>query len=418
MNDFDIRERFEGEVNIFFYVVGCILHRMAVTSYSQYLGLYAKASTKKAYGTALRRFLDYIYPPDVKRPASDAATYDHLSLQYLREDRDIPSDLRGFAVVLNRYAPMTAQLYLSGTFSWLEENEIEVSRSQRRRIGQKMPSGGPQTREADVDHVVLKKILAHMDLKGRALVLTLASSGMRIGEALKLSIRDLDLSQSPATINLPGTITKNGAPRLTFVTEEAAQALSEWLKVRDEYLRSSAFRNSGLVAAGHSRPKDITADDRVFPFSRRNAWEIWERALTGAGLLERDPTTNRLTRTYHGLRKFFLSQSKLVISAEIPEALSGHRGYLTDAYRRYTNAQLAEEYKKAEPQLTIQAPQEIREIQSEFRQKMEVHSEILENLVSENIQLKKRLESVEETQAQVDHLAAILAEHQEVTKGS
>ncbi len=68
---------------------------------------------------------------------------------------------------------------------------------------------------------------------------------------------------------------------------------------------------------------------------------------------------------------------------EIAEHLAGHRGYLTDSYRRYTDAELIENYKKAEPQLTVQAPAEIREIQSEFWNKMQAHSEILENPVVE-----------------------------------
>ncbi|MEM3551728.1 MAG: hypothetical protein QXV01_11640 [Candidatus Bathyarchaeia archaeon] len=37
-----------------------------------------------------------------------------------------------------------------------------------------------------------------MDAKGRSLFLVLASSGMRIGEALKLKVEDFDLNPEPA----------------------------------------------------------------------------------------------------------------------------------------------------------------------------------------------------------------------------
>ena len=43
----------------------------------------------------------------------------------------------------------------------------------------------------------LRRILTHMDAKGRALFLTLATSGMRIGEALKLKLSDLALNEEP-----------------------------------------------------------------------------------------------------------------------------------------------------------------------------------------------------------------------------
>jgi hypothetical protein len=68
------------------------------------------------------------------------------------------------------------------------------------------------------------------------------------------------------------------------------------------------------------------------------------------------------------------------------KVLAGHREYLSDAYRRYTDAELEEYYLQAEPQLTVMAPAEMWEIQSEFRNTMQAHSEILENLIAENIE--------------------------------
>jgi len=47
---------------------------------------------------------------------------------------------------------------------------------------------------------------------------------------------------------------------------------------------------------------------------------------------------------------------------------------------------------------------------------MEAHSEILQDLVSENLTLKRRLESIEELQAQVQALSAVLARHPEALR--
>ncbi len=79
--------------------------------------------------------------------------------------------------------------------------------------------------------------------------------------------------------------------------------------------------------------------------------------------------------------------------------LAGHSGYLTGSYRRYTKKQLAEEYLKGQHLLTIQAPKELQEIESEFKAKMQTHSEIIENLVKKNIRLEQDIAKIKEDQA-------------------
>lgn len=383
-----------------------------------FLALYPKESTRKAYNRGLRRFLEYIHSvPVEKRGKRGAVDYDSLSLQYLQEeDRDLVADLRGFVTALADYAPKTAQLYWAATLMWLAENGRELSAREQRRLASRLPKGGAQTLDAPIDHQFLRQILPHMNILGRGLVLVMASSGVRLGGALSITLDDIDLDASPARLYIRGSGAKGGAPRMTFITGEAAETVREWLKVRDQYLQSSQRRNAGLIRAGMSRAK-AAEDNRLFPVSQNTCWDLWTRALSAAGLDERDPVTGRLTRTYHGLRKFYLSQSKLVIPTEIPEALAGHRGYLSGAYRRYTEEQLADYYRQAEPQLSVMAPAEVREIQSEFRSRMQAHSEILENLVSENIALKKRLEVIEELQARMDEISLIVARHDDSAEG-
>lgn len=377
-------------------------------SYDDWLGLYPKQSTRIAYSRALRRYLEFIGQiPDSEHSGLD---YNALSISYLSSERDHRADLRGFAASLSSYSPKTATLYFVGTKLWLEENDIQIPPRELKRITSRLPKGGAQTRDQTIDHQFLRQFLPHLSILGRALVLVMASSGMRIGEALGITLDNIDVDCSPAKIEIPGSVTKTGAPRLTFISEEAAIGVREWLKVRPKYLQSSSRRNAGLVAAGTSGKKSTT-DRRVFPIATRTAWEMWNNALAASGHAQRDPATRRMTRTFHGLRRFYLSQSKLVIPAEIAEHLAGHRGYLSDSYRRYTDAELVEHYKQAEPQLTIQAPAEMREIQSEFRHKMQAHSEILENLVAENIDLKKRIQSIEELQARMDQISMLVARH-------
>ncbi len=90
----------------------------------------------------------------------------------------------------------------------------------------------------------LRRILSHMDAKGRSLFLVLASSGMRIGEALKLKVEDLDLTSDPLRINIRGEYTKTGNPRIAFISCEAKESLEEWLKIRGEELKTAVGRSA------------------------------------------------------------------------------------------------------------------------------------------------------------------------------
>lgn len=238
---------------------------------------------------------------------------------------------------------------------------------------------------------VLRKILSHGDLKFRALVLTLASSGMRIGEALQIKLDDVDLSKTPAEIIVRGEYTKSGDTRTLFISREAKEVLKEWIKIRDRYLQSAKNRNKGLVEKGEAKEKS-TDDNRLFPFSDRNVREMRERALKKAGLWNKDNSTGRSQIRIHALRKFFRSQLALAVPVDIVETLLGHEGYLTEAYRRYTKKQMAEYYLKGEHLLTITQNQPIEEIKKEVKAEF---AEIVEQLVLENKQLKERLNRIE-----------------------
>jgi integrase len=108
----------------------------------------------------------------------------------------------------------------------------------------------------------------HVPIKGKALFLLLESSGMRIGETLKSNIEDLYLKKEPVR-NQIREIIKTGNPRHVFISKEAREALTEWLKVRRNYLRVA-------VRKSHLYDKDAE-DSRVFPFVPSTAYSMWKK---------------------------------------------------------------------------------------------------------------------------------------------
>jgi integrase len=365
---------------------------------ADYLKHYSNASTAGGYSSAVYTFLDFIYGKQRKGRVTEKEkiTYEKLVDKYLKEKRNYSEDMAGFVVSLQSRPPLSARQTFTFAKEFFNYYNVELPAKDLKFIRHKLPKGSARTIEKDMDIETIRTILQHLDVKGRALILVLASSGMRINEALSVTLDDIDLKVKPACITIRGETSKTGDNRISFISAEATQAVNEWLKVRSDYIRTSANRNNGLIKSGRGTHKSLDDDGRLFPFSDQNASALWDNALTKAELLSRDKTTNRKQLHYHQLRKFFISQLSLIISKEIAEMLAGHTGYMTGSYRRYTKKQLIEEYLKGEHLLTIQAPKELQEIESEFRAKIQTHSEIIENVIRENINLKQQIQKMDE----------------------
>lgn len=365
-----------------------------------YLKNYHNPATQQGYISSVYRFIDFIYGRQRKNAhvrKEERVKYENMIDRYIEEKRNYPEDLGNFIVHLHDIPPLTARQTFIRVKEFFSYYDLELSSKELKFLRNKLPKGNARTVEKDMDVDTIRTIIQHLDVKGRALVLVLASSGMRINEALSVTLDDVDLNTKPACVTVRGENAKTGDTRITFMSAEAVQAVQEWLKVRADYLRSSANRNNGLVKSGRGKSKTDEDDGRLFPFSDQNACMLWDTALTRANLLSRDKTTNRKQLHYHQFRKFFISQLSLIVSKEIAETLAGHNGYLTGAYRRYTKKQLAEEYLKGQHLLTIQAPKELQQMESEFKAKLQGHSELLEHIVKENLQIKKHMDEMQQT---------------------
>ncbi|MDD1703238.1 MAG: site-specific integrase [Methanoregula sp.] len=329
-----------------------------------------------------------------KVSTSEKGQYKKLVELYFSENRDYKEDLTRYVVTLQNRPPLSAKKTFSYVKEFLAAHDVELKSMDLKRIRSKLPKGGPRTIERDLDTETIRSIIQHMDTKGKALVLVLASSGMRIAEALTITLDDLNLKEYPATIQIHGNNTKTGENRFTFISAEAVQAVREWLKVRNKYLKSARNRNIGFVQNGMAQRRK-SADSRLFPFSDQTAGQMWDTALKKAGFFSKDSITNRKQLHYHMFRKFFISQLSLVVSKEIPEVLAGHSGYLTDAYRRYTKAQLKEQYLKAEHTVTIQVFQAIPpEAQDDVQATVQEHAALIDALVKKNVRLEEDLRKV------------------------
>ena len=370
---------------------------------TDFLSQYTSDQTKKGYRSGLRAYFKLFYPELRELGRDDLNNrMDELCITYLESDRDIRNDLITFRDSLHKLAPKTRAYRITAITRYFEDNGITFPRNFIKNLNGK-GSGEAISDEHVPSNEDLASLVEFMPIQAKTLTMVLASSGMRIGEAMQLRLDDLDLDRNPARIKIRGEYSKNGRKRITFVSSETLNQLRDWLNYRQQFIEILKERGK------HRRKIPLTSDDdRVFPFSVQNFSVIWKKALKKAGLYKTDKVTNRITLHPHNLRKFFRTYGRWT-NPDVPEALMGHQSGLVAIYARYDQAEkiLEEVYLKAERNLSLY---EHSTTMLELREKMEAQDEYLDDLIKKLYRDNSRLEG--DLQSLNSKLAEITEEYE------
>lgn len=326
-------------------------------------------STIAGYKSAIWQYIRFIYNLTDKEKAQCARYVE----QYFGEERDYHTDFKKFIrETLGEKPGLSAQQVFNQIKKFLELCDVTFTKKEISQLKNQLPSGGVLTQESDLDTDTIRAILQHTDVKGKAIILCLATGGMRIGELLQVQCDDVDLKSVPAVIQIRAKTehgrTKTGQQRYTFISSEAVAAVKEWIKTRPSYLKAVSEKANHLKNVKISKD---TTDGRLFPISDNTVNELFKDAITAVfGKNELDKNTGRSTRHIQQLRKFFISQLSLVTSESVADFFAGHKSALSDNYRRYTTKQMAEYYLKGEHTLYIEAPLELREMGSSIKKEL------------------------------------------------
>lgn len=347
----------------------------------KYLEQYQSKTTVSNYKSCLRIFFKGIYGKS--EPLED------LARQYFSEKRNYEEDVENLLTSLKGRPPKTVRHRIAAVKVFLVENDVELNGKFWKRISGKIKGSRAWTEDRIPTYEEFRRILDHFPLPGKALSLVLLSSGIRIGEALQLVPEDLELGEDPARIKIRGSYTKSGNPRTSFISREAKEVLTEWLKVRGQYLVAS-------VSKTKLYEKDVN-DKRVFPWSRANSYAIWNLGLEKSKFDKMDSSTNRHVIHPHVLRKFFRTKLASVIQVDVVEALMGHEGYLTEVYRKYSTEDLAKFYKQGEHALLVfTEAAEVSKLKAEVEEKYKSMEDQRNYLVNKVMDLEVRIRRVED----------------------
>jgi integrase/gas vesicle protein len=367
-------------------------------------------STITGYKSAIWHFMKFIYT----MPDSERERIEEIVDQYFDEGHNYHADFKKFIQKkLADKPPLSARQEYNQIKKFLELCDVTFTAKELSRLKNQLPAGGVETQEYDLDTDAIRSILQHTDIKGKAIILCLASGGMRIGELLQVRCADVDLDAIPVIIQIRAknkrqtldengkeqiitTRTKTRKGRYTFISSETVAAVREWIKIRPAYLR--AVQNKANHLNNVKASKDL-GDDRLFPMSDHTVNQLFTDAVVAAfGKNEVDPNTGRAVRHIHQLRKFFISQLSLATSESVADFFAGHKTALSDNYRRYTQKQMAEYYLKGEHLLFIEAPPELREMGNTMKKELAdlkdetlKNNSVMINLLAKNDQLNDAL---------------------------
>ncbi len=203
----------------------------------------------------------------------------------------------------------------------------------------------------------------------QALFLALGSSGMRIGEAINLKKKDLDLSKKRIKVNIPPT-TKTRVGRSTYLSYETEKVLKPLLEKLE--------------------PNDYVFAKKNCKTSDRSIRTSLNRRLTRIGFTEKYQSNNYKKITSHNFRAYFFTKATRKHGENYAHKMTGHGGYLMQ-YDRMTEDEKLQMYLELESDLVV------------FDQtKNELEIAKLRDNVDEMGELKKEVQKLRENQAKSD----------------
>jgi integrase/recombinase XerD len=201
---------------------------------------------------------------------------------------------------------------------WLLDQDLIPATVFKKRIRFKLPETLPRA----ILPQDVKKLLSVIDhTRDRALIFLLLRTGMRIGEALALTMNDIDLKERKVHI-YQGE--KNDIGRVVYLSNDAAFCLRRWFRYRDT--------EKGLVFYGKGEA----------PICYSTARHRFLQYLQEAGL-------DHKGYTVHALRHTFASELlNAGMRLEVLQQLLGHQDIeMTRRYARLTDRTREEEYFRA-----------------------------------------------------------------------
>lgn len=311
--------------------------------YSNFLHSLKSAKTKEIYEHALKQFMKFHHIED----------YSSLLVA-----SDIEDKIKDYiiSVVDRQLSTSFINIFLASIKNFFEMNDIENIRWRKlkRFVGEETPIHEDRC----YTHEEIKTLVDTADMKLKAIILLMASSGLRIGALPIVRVGHLKKTGELYKISVyEGQ--KGKGKYYTFCTPEAAKAIDTYLQFR-ERCGEKLTANSPLFRKDFDIDFHEAARNQIIPASYHSIRMDIFNCLINSGIRTIDHVNSfrnrKEVKMTHGFRKFFETQLVNVKLHEIIiRKLTGHsaRDNLTQLYSKQTEKELLVEYEKAIDALTI-----------------------------------------------------------------
>jgi len=395
-------------------------------AYLNFTGTLRTKATEKHYLFLIQRYaafrktfdLHQIIEQDSRNPKLAAAHIRHFLTEIQTTIKLSPGSIHNYRHALRHFYEM---------------NDITLNWKKIRKFSRMEDSNaGMRQKDRAYTHQEIQVILAHSNEKVRAIILLLASSGIRVGAIYSIKLKHLKRVESHGLYQLliyPG----HKDEYITFCTPEATQAIDSYLSYRqragEKLNDDSPLFRTDFYAADIFRVRN-----NIKPMSTASVSKAIQIALKSAGLIAIDTVTDSSSSSYHslshevqrnhGFRKFANTQMVLAeVNGAAKEMLLGHSIGLDDKYYRPTAQQLFDEYAKAVDPLTINEENRLRRKVDSFSKTLQSEKQkedrisVLENKMQSLVSTLSKLteQGQVNTIAQTLYSSGILKEGKEVT---
>jgi len=294
----------------------------------QFINRYEKNNTKQAVIAALSAFDFY---RNQRHPGVDESKYfedmkklDEQTL-YMELDRIVQLWKSGGANG-KPLSTKTVATYFTFTRSWFRVNGIRTH-DDLIKAYVKMPKL-LREKSTSMTHDIALKFHNMMQPKYATFFDFICYSGMRLGEALLLEVRDVYLDEDPIRISVRAETAKTGVERTTFVP----------LSMKAELAKNIGGKKS-------------TA--KVFDFSYHSYYQHFKRIRNRIGLVDKRMNgRNYKFNPYKG-RKYAKTNISMATDSDFSEHILGHENGVKGIYYEAEDGKLAEMYRKAIPSIML-----------------------------------------------------------------
>lgn len=306
--------------------------------------------TKKVYMTCLRKYFEFPGLSKSKASMDSRKIEDHI-IDFIIS---LKKQGKGFAAIHN---------YVSAISKYYRMNRVILD---TKNIHEYLPEFRKSKKDRPYRYEEIHRLLDVADERMRAIILLLASTGIRIGAIPGLRLRNLEKVESDL---YPGGFYKFtiyegfNEEYVTFCTPECMRAIDEYLKMRskygekltqDSFLIREQFDIRDPFAISRCRQvRSNTVTKKLIDLAERSV--IREREVLVEGSGKKRSEIRKDVPIAHGFRKYFTTQLvEADLKTELRWSLEGHNLKGNDpSYVRTTEKRLQQEYEKAINLLTV-----------------------------------------------------------------